>query len=339
MLPIDDIRAILAIDQQGMLRCVDQLPDVVTAAFERGAACSIPSGPFQDVFVCGMGGSAISGELLRDLVQAEAPFSVRVHRGDNLPAWVGAQTLGIFLSYSGNTAETLGAFREAIRRGVPSVLVTSGGEAEQLAVAAHIPVVKLAAGWQPRAALGDLYFSLLGLVSQLPGCPPLDVGQAVHTLTTARSLYGMAVPTEFNPAKKLAVALLGKTPLSLGTQGSTEAVVVRWKCQLNENAKTTTLAGILPEFTHNDIVNFTATQHPHVVIVCLQSPADSPLIHRQTNHTLDLLRPCVGGIFPVSAEGDSVLSRQLQHIMLGDYVSVYLGLFAVFDPTPVGAIT
>lgn len=338
MLPIDDPTVVAALDEQGMLRCVDQLPDVLAAAFERGRKCPLPAGNFRDVLVCGMGGSAISGELLRTLTQTQAPWPVWVHRGDDLPAWVRTDTLSIFLTYSGNTAETLSTLKQAIARQVPMVVVTSGGEAEALARAAEIPTVPLPTGWQPRAALGDLYFSLLGLVSQLPGFSLPGVEAVAHELRTARAQYTAAMPSESNPAKKLAAALCGKTPLLLGVQGSTESVAVRWKCQLNENAKMTALCGILPEFTHNDIVNLTATPHPHVVLVHLQDARDTDLIRRQAAHALDVLEPSLGGIFPVVAQGESPLSRQLQLILLGDYVSVYAGLLAGVNPTPVEAI-
>lgn len=339
MLPIDDLAVVSALDRQGMLRCVDQLPDVLAAAFDRGRSCPLPAGTFRDVLVCGMGGSAISGELLRTLALMQAPWPVTVHRGDALPAWVSSDTLAIFLTYSGNTAETLGALREAISRGIPLVVVTSGGEAETLARSADIPTVKLPAGWQPRAALGDLYFSLLGLVSQLPGLAVPPVERVVHDLCEVRAHYTAAVPAEFNPAKKLATLLQGKTPLILGVQSSTESIAVRWKCQLNENAKMTAWSAVLPEFTHNEVVNLTAAPHPHVVLVHLQDASDSPLIRRQAAHTLDLLRPNLGGIFPAAAPAESLLSRQLQLIMLGDYVSVYAGLLAGVNPTPVEAIT
>ncbi|MEB3285735.1 MAG: bifunctional phosphoglucose/phosphomannose isomerase [Candidatus Sericytochromatia bacterium] len=338
MLPLDDPAFIASVDEKKMLRCVDQLPDVALPAFSRGRACPLPPGEFRSVFICGMGGSAISGELLRTVAAKNCPWPVWVHRGDQLPQWVGDDTLCIFLSYSGNTAETLDTLREATQRNLKIVLITSGGSAQALAQVKGFPVVELPAGWQPRAAIGDLYFSLLGVVSQLPGFPPLRVTETAAVLQSARTQYGVANPFDSNPAKKLAAALLKKTPFILGVQGSTDSIAVRWKCQLNENAKTTALYGILPEFTHNDIVNLTAMPHPQTVIIKLFDAADTELVQRQSNHAMDLLRPWVGNIFSFAGIGETVLERQLHLLILGDYVSVYLGILSGFDPTPVDAI-
>ncbi|MEB3198017.1 MAG: bifunctional phosphoglucose/phosphomannose isomerase [Candidatus Sericytochromatia bacterium] len=335
---LDDPAALTDQDTSGMLGCVDRLPEVIEAAFARGKACSLPSGTFDMVLVCGMGGSAISGDVLRTWALDAAPVPVLVHRGDVLPAYVGARCLLICLTYSGNTAETVSTLQQAIARGVSTVVISSGGQAVELARSAGLPVVDLPGGWQPRAALGDLLFALLGVVTSLPGFPAVDVARIADHLRARRALWAVEVPSALNPAKRLATALKGRLPFLLGTGPSTEAVAVRWKCQINENAKATALLGHLPEFTHNDIVNLTAQGHPDLVLIHFKDPGDTALLQRQRLHTLDLLRPHLGGVQEVEGEGGDLLTRQLQMIYLGDYTSVYLGLLNGHDPTPVAAI-
>jgi glucose/mannose-6-phosphate isomerase len=115
-------------------------------------------------------------------------------------------------------------------------------------------------------------------------------------------------------------------------------VALRWKCQLNENAKVTCHLGTLPEFTHNDIVNLSALPQPHLAVLSLEDPADSEFVARQRAHALDLLAPGLGGLHAVAGEGADGLARQLSLAHLGDWVSVYLGLLGGHDPTPVEAI-
>jgi glucose/mannose-6-phosphate isomerase len=338
MLTLDTPAEYAKLDAGRMLHFLRELPEVAEAAFERGQAAALPIARPTCVLICGMGGSAISGDLIRTQLLGACDVPVVVHRGDKLPRFAGPDTLAIFMSYSGNTGETLGCLREAIARGVPSLVVTHGGEAGRLAEQHGLSAVSMPAGWMPRAALGDLFFALLGVVSQLAGCEAPDVVGAVAQLRALRERIDEQVPTKSNPAKRLALALHGKTPVMVGATPTTEAVAVRWKCQLNENAKQTALLAVLPEATHNDIVNLTASTHSAYHLVVVSDPEDSEFVRRQRAITLDLMRPFVGGVHEVVGEGDSLLSRQLTAIYMGDYVSVYLAFLKGVDPTPVDTI-
>ncbi len=339
MLPIDDTATITGLDAHGMLRRLHALPEAAEAAFARGRAVALPLAAPTAIVICGMGGSAISGDLVRTQLLAGCPAPVVVHRGDRLPQFAGNQTLAIFMSYSGNTAETLGCLRDAVSRGVPAVVVTSGGEAGAIAAAHGLPVVSIPDGWQPRAALGDLFFALIGLVSQLEGCLPGDVHATAARLRSLRDRYAEDTPTALNPAKQLAVALAGKTPFIVGATPTTEAVALRWKSQINENSKVTANIALLPEMTHNDIVNLTAADRSDLALVVLEDPQDSDFVRRQRANALDLIRPHVAAVHEIAAEGETLLDRQLASIYLGDWVSVYLAFLAGVDPTPVDAIT
>jgi glucose/mannose-6-phosphate isomerase len=326
------------LDAGRMLHFLHELPEAAEAAFVRGQAAKLPLSAPRTVLICGMGGSAISGDLVRTQLLGQAEAAVVVHRGDTLPRFADATTLAIFLSYSGNTGETLGGLKAAIARGVPSLVISSGGEATQLATAHGLPLVTVPGGWMPRAALGDLFFALLGVVSQLPGVAAPDVVGVASLLRGVRERCAPGVPSAENPAKRLAQALFGRTPIVVGTTPTTEAVALRWKCQINENSKQTCLYAALPEMTHNDIVNLTAAPHQAFDLVVLSDPEDSTFVARQRAITLDLLRPSLHAIHELSGEGETLLARQLTAIYLGDFVSVYLAFLNNVDPTPVDTI-
>ncbi|MDB5101237.1 MAG: bifunctional phosphoglucose/phosphomannose isomerase [Cyanobacteria bacterium RYN_339] len=338
MLRIDDQDYMAGLDASGMLRFLADLPEAAQAAYDRGRAAKLPLTQPAQILICGMGGSAISGDLIRTQLLETCAVPVVVHRGDRLPKFAGPTTLAVFMSYSGNTGETLGCLRDAIQRGVPSVVVTGGGTAGELAAQHGFPVVAVQPGWQPRAALGDLFFALLGVVSQVANCTEPDVPGTVKHLRALRDRFAPGVPAATNPAKGLALAIQGKTPIIVGATPTTEAVALRWKCQFNENGKQTALYAVLPEMTHNDIVNMTATPHHQHVIVAIMDPADSAFVRRQREHALDIIGPHVAEVLEVKGEGESLLERQLTAIYLGDFVSVYLGFLNGVDPTPVDAI-
>ncbi|HEY9721693.1 MAG TPA: SIS domain-containing protein, partial [Oscillatoriaceae cyanobacterium] len=250
---------------------------------------------------------------------------------------------------SGNTGETTACLRAALERGVPVVAVSHGGEVTALGAEHGFPVVSVPGGWMPRAALGDLFFALLGLISQLPCCEKScdvsgaccqapQVAEATAALRDLRDRLTDGVPTAQNPAKQLALLLHGKTPILVGATSTTEAVALRWKCQINENSKQTALLAVLPEMTHNDIVNLTAHSHADHAMLVFTDPEDSEFVTRQRRIALELLKPHLGAVELLTGQGDTLLSRQLTAIYLGDYVSVYLAFLNGVDPTPVDTI-
>ena len=318
MIDLDSIPDLLSHDPADMLGRLRRLPEMATAAFVRGQAGNLASSIPRHIVVCGMGGSGISGDLARTFLVDRLACPITVVRQVSLPAWVGSQDLVIALSYSGNTAETLGCLRGALER--------------------HMPLVTLEPGWMPRAALGELYFALLGLLSRWLPAGTLDISGTVEHLIARRAAWDLDVPVASNLAKQITTHLAGRTPLIYGTTPTTEAVSSRWKAQLNENGKVTVGWACFPELTHNEIVNIAHASHPHHVIVSLEDPADPEWVQRQRNLALELMGEQVPTVVRLVGQGADALTRQLDLAYLGDWVSVYLGLAQGVDPTPVEAI-
>ena len=84
----------------------------------------LPVAAAQSVLVCGMGGSAISG----DVAAAVAPSTlITVNKGYSLPGWASdLKPLVVAVSYSGNTEETRSAVSEALDLGLSVAVVTGG---------------------------------------------------------------------------------------------------------------------------------------------------------------------------------------------------------------------
>ena len=91
-----------------------------------------PERSFGRIILCGMGGSAIAGDLVQPLLR---PGGIQLHvwRDYGLPAWAAPEDLVICSSYSGNTEESLSGAREAGRLGCARLAVTSGGELAAMA--------------------------------------------------------------------------------------------------------------------------------------------------------------------------------------------------------------
>ena len=154
------------IDSERMLDKALGLPDQMAEAWGLAGelADRMPAGA-RTLIICGMGGSAIGGQLLHDLIAGGSDVSVHIERGYTLPAFAGRDTPVVCVSYSGNTEEVLGCFSDGLKRGSPMAVISSGGMLTDEAEKAGTPILRVPGGMPPRAALGYLFTPLLKLAS------------------------------------------------------------------------------------------------------------------------------------------------------------------------------
>ncbi len=192
--------------------------DAARRALGGDAGAGAPASPARPdgVAVCGMGGSAIGGELVL-ATAGELAVPASVVRGYDLPAWVRPATLVVAVSYSGETEETLACVEAALSRGCRPVCVASGGRLAAIAAAEGLPAVSVPAGLQPRAALGVLATPVAAALAHAGLCADLtaDVGEAGAVLDQLASDLAPEVPEEANGAKALARRLAGRLVLAL----------------------------------------------------------------------------------------------------------------------------
>jgi glucose/mannose-6-phosphate isomerase len=311
-----------------------------TRAFE--AAQALPWKPAarpRAILLAGMGGSAIAGDLLVDYAGDEMPAPFLVVRDYSLPGWAGPDCLFIASSYSGNTEETLSAYEDAARRGIPRVALCSGGRLQELALRDGTPCAGFPGGYQPRAAIGWSFFTLLGITIRLGLLGPRDreVAAAIGRIRESAERMGPEAPEVSNPAKQLARWLHGGFPVLYGAGRRLGAVALRWRTQLNENSKVFAHHHALPEQNHNEIVGW---ELPHAWlaqarIVGLSDRGDLSRVRARLEITGRILSEGGAAFQMVESVGDSLLERLFSLLVLGDWVSLYLGLLNGVDPTPV----
>src|SRR6267378_8481514 len=111
---LDDLKQVSKIDRSNMLGAVDRFPDIFLGPRNEPQVSLKEARPsFQSVVLMGMGGSASAADVVLDWLKAALPIPALVHREPGLPSFVHSRTRFIALSYSGETSETLAAFREA----------------------------------------------------------------------------------------------------------------------------------------------------------------------------------------------------------------------------------
>lgn len=297
--------------------------------------------PYNNVLVSGLGGSAIGGDILRSYASAQASIPVIVNREYNIPAFVGPQSLMLAVSYSGNTEETLSAYQQAQKAGADIIVVSSGGKLSAMAVQDSNLVVQLPGGLSPRAATGYL-FSPLALVLEQLGIltgARADLMETVQVLSDLREEIKPEAESG-NIAKQLAGEMKGRIPVIWGSSSHTEVAALRWKAQINENAKAPAYYNVFPELNHNELVGFEepAGLISQLAIIILRDPGDHDRVKKRMDITREVVKTRVARVMEVEARGQSFLAKFYSLSYIGDYASFYLALEYGINPTPVKVI-
>jgi glucose/mannose-6-phosphate isomerase len=333
-----------ALDSGGMAARLEGIPDQIDAAVERLAATPwrVPNADPDLLAVGGMGGSAIAADLAAGADADRLPRPMLVVRDERWPACVTARSLALLSSYSGNTDETLSLYRAAAAARVPRVALTSGGTLASLCAADGVAVTRVPGGSPPRAALYASWVAITGLLNALGWIPdPAPAWREASALLRARArLLGFASSEAGNPAKQMARALHGRFPLIYSGAERLAAVGLRWRQQLNENAKLLGHSAVVPELDHNEIVGWErpGTIHANAAVIVLRDDEDSPGTRARLTLTADYARRQGAAVHEAPVTESHRLGRLAALVQFGDYVSFYLALLNGVDPTPIASI-
>lgn len=330
---LDSKQHVSSLDTKDMLRMLDDLPKHLMDGIKVGRRVAPSKFRPSEVVVCGVGGSAIGGDLLCEWLSTLSEVPCQVSRSYSLPSSVGKKSLAVVASYSGNTEETLSMFGEARRRKAKMVCVSSGGQLARMAARSKIPVASVPSGMMPRASLGYMLGAMIGVlergeVLRAEG----QVEDAVHALREVVGASKSSVPTKDNPAKKMAHELFGTIPVIVGYDLS-KPVAKRWANQFNENSKIIAFSSQLPEMNHNEIVGWMMDSKSRgFSAIFLDHGHSAPAMQRRVDATKRMYRR-VAPVHSVRALGSGPLAQMLSLLLFGDYVSVYLGLLGSEDPS------
>jgi glucose/mannose-6-phosphate isomerase len=335
-----DRASIEAVDPQSMLGDVLAQPLQVGDALWRAQSAGIPATDRPGgLIVCGMGGSAIGGDLAAAALGDRATRPITTVRGYALESWTGPDSLVLCASYSGETEETLACFEAAGAAGAGRVVLTTGGSLAEAARAEGVPVIGVPAGMQPRAAVLYMTIGALECAALCGAAPGLhsEIDASTGLLERLVEQWGPDAP-EDSPAKAIAGRLRGTLAVVHGA-GPTAPSARRWATQLNENAKSAAFWSELPEATHNEVCGWQrGNAAAPLAAVFLGDPDQHPRVQRRIQLAAREVERAGAPALRVNAQGDSRLERVLSVVLLGDLVSVYVAVLEGVDPTPVEPI-
>jgi glucose/mannose-6-phosphate isomerase len=258
---------------------------------------------------------------------------ITISKDYELPGFVGERTLVFALSFSGNSEEVVEGVTEAAALGAHVVMVCECGELARLAADWGRPMLPIPAGIpMPRAGLGALAVPpLLALehIGLFPGARGW-VQAAIDQLSRRRDQLAAAG----NPADALARRIGRTIPLVYGGGPIGGVAAMRWKYDVNENAKAPAFYNRVPELCHNEVAGW--GQHGDVTrqvltIVDLRHDHEHPHLARRFELMSSLEDEVVASIEEVHAEGDGPLAQLFDLILFGDVMSLAMADHAGVD--------
>ncbi|MCM8763929.1 MAG: bifunctional phosphoglucose/phosphomannose isomerase [Candidatus Omnitrophica bacterium] len=334
---LDDKNLIRKIDKSGMLELIENFDSQCIDA-DSISISDVPVRDYDCVVWAGMGGSAIAGDILKQMVEMYCSLPFIVHRNYGLPNYVNNRSLVFAISYSGDTEETLSAFKEGVKKKASIVSLSSGGQLEKLSKREGVLHIKIPAGQPPRCSLGYIFFPLANLLRRLGFVEQVDAGKIAELARTYRNIYG--VESRENRAKEFARKMHGKNIVIYSGEGLLPAAT-RWKTQIAENSKQMVAVNVFPEMNHNEIMawNFPSHLISNSVVFFLRDSKDNERVRLRMNLTGEILKSKSIPVYDVESQGIQTVERIFSLILLGDWISFYLALLNGVDPTEIKEIS
>ena len=288
---------------------------------------NIDSIQYDSLLVMGMGGSGVSGDVLSLLSKEVSSKNVTVRKSYSIPKkLIEVNTFCLFISYSGNTEETISGLEDAIKNNLNWAVISSGGKLIDLALEHSKEYIKIPEGLQPRAAFGYLTQAVCKIVDVVEGTDFLkdlrDAGDYLNDILNKKEDSEIYIE-----AKSIASQVNKKTCVIYGGTELSELVASRWKTQINENSKSKAFVGSMPEVHHNEILSWDADlegSKSSFVLIFLRDDSENSQISKRFNLTKKLLGEKVN-IFNIKPKSKgTTLIKLMELVLLGDLFSLSL---------------
>jgi len=286
----------------------------------------------ENVLICGLGGSGIGGTILNDLISDKVNVPVNGSKDYNIPNYVGKNTLVIASSYSGNTEETLFSLRACQEKGAQIACISSGGALEETAKENGYNLITIPGGHPPRAMFGYSFTQLFFMFNHyglIDDSFLSDFDKSIKLLDNEKQ----NIQAE---AKELAKKMYKTTPV-IYTAAGFEGVGVRFRQQINENSKMLCWHHVVPEMNHNELVGWAGGKDEYAVLI-FRSSFEHSRTSVRINISKEIFKKYTSTVLEFEAKGDTFLAQTFYHILLGDWISVYLAELHKVDDVEVKVI-
>ena len=294
---------------------------------------------YERILIVGMGGSGIAGDVLKLILNQHTNIDVEVSKTYNLSKpQIATRPFCLFISYSGNTEETLSVAKDAIDENLEWAVISSGGELLELATKYNKKFVKVPEGLQPRAAFGLMTKAVINFL------PNQNKGIFINACEEAgnylNNLMGDVSNEVFEISKNIAGQIGTKTAVIYAGSDLTYLAAQRWKTQINENSKSKAFVGFIPEVHHNEILSWEADQEGsknNFTLILLRGN-DHKKIDNRFEFTKELIGSKVDTIDVRNISSGNLIIDLFHLVLIGDLVSINLADQLNIDPFNIDVI-
>jgi len=316
-----------------MQELIKNFPNQLFEAIQIGESAKLSKPKkISNVFISGLGGSGIGGTIVSELVAMEATVSITVSKGYFIPKFVNQNTLVIISSYSGDTEETLNCLNLALKRKAKIVCITSGGKIAEIARKKKLDLILIPGGNPPRACLGYSLTQLFFILSHFN----IISNKFKSQLKSSIELIETEKQNIISEAKSVAEKLNGKTPIVYATTYF-EGVAIRFRQQLNENAKILCGHHVIPEMNHNELVGW-ASGSERVSVIILRDKDEYERNNVRIEINKDVIKKYTPNITEIWSKGKSQIEKAIYFIHLVDWISLLLAEIKGVDAVEVKVI-
>ena len=296
---------------------------------------------YESLLIMGMGGSGVAGDVLKLLSNSVVSTEVTVVKNYVIPSnLIKKKPFCLFISYSGNTEETISGLNEAIANNFNWAVISSGGKLIDLAKSHQKEYIQIPSGLQPRAAFGYLTQAVSIILDNNENTN--FVHQLYEAGTYLNELLEDAKDSEIEQlANTYSKKIMNKTCVIYGGTEVTELVSSRWKTQINENSKSKAFIGSMPEVHHNEILSWQADRNgsmENFIVIFLRSPFEHPQIKKRFKLTEKLLGDKVEILNISTKESNNKLKILMELVLLGDLLSICLADYLKMVPEDIDTI-
>jgi glucose/mannose-6-phosphate isomerase len=275
------------------------------------------------VIILGMGGSGQIGDLIAGLAaELKIPVPIIVWKNYGLPQITFKKPFYLFISFSGNTEETLSGFNAKFRNFDISkhrAVVCSDGQLKRLAEETKTPLATFCGdNLVPRQASGLMFYGAMKIL------------KTIFKAIQLPEFTSLKPSTLENQGKKIARLLTKKTIL-LYTTNNNNHLAYHWKTRLNETAKHLAFSGSLPEMSHNEIVPF-ETRPQNIFAIFLIDSLDFSRNQKKINLISQLFKKYGIRHLKINLQGKTRLEKTWNSLILADWVSYYLAKIKKVKP-------
>jgi len=287
---------------------------------------------FNNVLICGMGGSGIGGKLVASWVQKEIKIPILFCQDYSIPNFVNEKTLIIASSNSGNTEETLIATEKGREKGAQIVGICSGGKLKDYCEKYGFNFIQVPGGAPPRTTLA---YSLVQLLHILNSFELITNNHFIDIQKSQTILIEKAEEIK-SRAKELAVFLEDKH-LMIYSAAIDEPIAIRARQQFNENSKLLVGHHVIPEMNHNELLGWTGGNKKYGVLI-IDSGKLNEKNYRRINFSIEFIRNKTPYILTLKSLGESKIERSLYLIHLIDWASYYYAVNNNIDSVEINVI-